>query len=240
MSLPDIDLQYTKWLSTAFIRTSDVVLVCRAIEMLMQREGYQALPSDTPIEVGDSWHSPETGMIAIVPGAAGWSIVRTLPLNFLIYPAPGSPFPRLHLLANTVGVPALHVGIEDYDTVCIIESFSELHVHGAHSSDDEVTGMFYESDEFMEAFNQMLETRDSPRQVGRPFMLIEELFCFNDGDWTTHAQIEALCKSLGGDNWKFASNEGFDQFLDGELPPPEGLQVRMLNLETASDDDHIS
>jgi hypothetical protein len=108
-----------RWQHTSYIEDAQPKRVAGALVSLFCREGMQQVagPSPGTLQHGRAMNSP-TWAVAVLSGAAGWTIVKTLPLELLGERAPTSNRMRLVDLANFLGVAAVQVNL--YETAFLV------------------------------------------------------------------------------------------------------------------------
>lgn len=147
------------WENTTYIRTPDVARVAKALTKVFAREGYEATPRPAarsarrggPMQYSDSEKNP-LWAVAIIPGLAGWAVIKTAPFELLGERAKGADGPRISMLTRELGVDAFIYNIFDSAESLIVEAAADgrVRVTGApekliHYNDDtgEVTLLPY-------------------------------------------------------------------------------------------------
>lgn len=123
------------WNNTAFVRHEDLDAVGRALTDLVVAEGrvpvtpqprtrrrYEEMQYGTSDEV-QRWG------FALFPGAPGWAVVKTAPLELLLY---GEREPRLATLTRRLGCEAFQHNVYDGDSTLLFEA--------DHAGRTEITG----------------------------------------------------------------------------------------------------
>ena len=116
------------WENTTYIHHGDVDAVARAIAEVLAAEGmapvaapaprarqlFEPMQYDTALE-NDLW------ALALFPGADGWSVVKTAPLELLAQRAAGSPRMRLAAICTALGTSAFQVNVYDGTGIALLE-----------------------------------------------------------------------------------------------------------------------
>jgi hypothetical protein len=112
-------LHMVGWQHTSYIEDGEPERVADALVSLFCREGMQQVAglSSGMLQHGRAMDNT-TWAVAVLSGAAGWTIVKTLPLELLGEQAPTSHRMRLVDLAGSLGVSAVQVNL--YETAFLV------------------------------------------------------------------------------------------------------------------------
>lgn len=136
-----------EWRSTAYVRTGNIIGVGTAIAALLRTEQYEEVlegpgDRDQALHEAPRWMEKTSGdacAIAILPGAVGWTVVKSRPQNLLCTAAGGRAFPRLAHLAFGLGCDAAYASVEDGEAVFVLQcsaSLSAVHMCGQRLGDE--------------------------------------------------------------------------------------------------------
>src|SRR5262245_54935118 len=116
------------WQHTSYIEHDDPRRVADAIVSLLRREGIQQIAEPEPFSAQQpdalqfaSAMSNAAWAVGVLPGAAGWTIIKTRPLELLGERAPNAIRMRLVDLAALLGTAALQINLYETDFLVLIE-----------------------------------------------------------------------------------------------------------------------
>lgn len=119
------------WDNTAYLKCDDLDLIERALAELFELERRQPVPM--PPARKPARHDPmqyqgadenELWAVALVPGAGGWTILKTAPFELLCERARGMNQPRLAGLTAALGVDGFQLNLYDGDSIVVLEATS--------------------------------------------------------------------------------------------------------------------
>lgn len=120
-----------KWDNTAYIHCSDLDVIEHSLVTLFGREGYYPVPKPsprTPAQSDSMQHSNANlnylWAVAFLPGAKGWSVIKTAPFELLCELALGTTRPRLAYVASEIGCNAMQINLYDGTSVVLLEADS--------------------------------------------------------------------------------------------------------------------
>ncbi|MFL6620262.1 MAG: hypothetical protein ACJ8MH_16770 [Povalibacter sp.] len=119
------------WVNTTFIRCASVEKVVTALEKLLLSENMerivpaqrQRLPIE-PMQYESALANDLWGL-AVFPGAAGWTVIHSAPLQLLAESPQGSTRPRLASLCQSLKSSALTLNVYDSTGVILAECDAE-------------------------------------------------------------------------------------------------------------------
>jgi hypothetical protein len=220
------------WENTTYIEQSNAQRVAGAIVALLREEGMQqvARPAPRQPERFDAMQyagAMENNLwgVAVFPGSAGWTVIKTAPLELLGERAPGTSRMRMVELAGRLGAAGCQINLYDSGSAVLIEvdrlgryllSGYRLHsnnpdplsFHGERISEDRVDMRFE-----LLPLQQLVE--ESIRDPG-------------SGAWRDDDQfVTRLANTLAGDNAASCVNITSTQLLLGHLPltMPGGIDL---------------
>jgi hypothetical protein len=115
------------WRNTLFVETGDHAAVVAAIAEVAAEEGRVAVePAPREPEPYDEMQygggeSRRWGF-AVFPGAVGWTVVQSAPMEILLYPAAGSEEMRLTRLTRCLGCRAFQYNVYDGSGSVLVEA----------------------------------------------------------------------------------------------------------------------
>lgn len=135
------------WNHTTFIECDDISLIRDALIGLCKQDGYAECESRDFDEIHrramqySRDYESEYWAFAVLPGANGWSVLKTLPLAMMARPLRNSFRPRLSLLCEIIPTNALCVYFEDGVNKSLLEcSFQvDSYFHGSTQNEDHIT-----------------------------------------------------------------------------------------------------
>jgi len=201
------------WENTTYLQHSDATAVAAAIVDLFAREGMVQIARPAPRQ--SALYEPmqyatalENNLwgVAVFPGSAGWTILKTAPLELLGERAPAAHRMRFVELADRLGSGGFQINVYDSSALILIETDGRgrtlLSGHGYGNRHNPDPLMFYGE--------QLTEARLGVRFEILPLQShVETNTCeVRDGhpliDYDTFA--EDLARSLGGDNAQWCDN----------------------------------
>jgi hypothetical protein len=211
------------WENTTYVQCADVEGVIDAVVGLFSEEGMQRIPRPAPRKPGRFDPMQYAGSlennlwgVALSPGAPGWTIIKTAPLEIFGERAPGAHRMRLVDLAARLGAAACQVNL--YDTSSLV--LAELDREGRCL----LSGYCLRSDG-----RDPLRFNDEEIGVDRldpriELLLLQPLIegCTRDQDGVVSLDNDGfvlrLAETLGGDNVAACSNLISVEYLLGHLP----------------------
>lgn len=133
------------WENTTYIHHGDVAAVARAIEQVLAAEGMLPVPAPPPRTRGvfepmqyDVALDNDLWALAVFPGAEGWCVVKTAPLELLSQRAAGSPRMRLADVCIALGASAFQANLYDGATVLAeVSAQGEVMISGFNGQSDD-------------------------------------------------------------------------------------------------------
>lgn len=216
--------------TTAYLKTSDLTRVAGAIEQLLAQEGMQrlALPegplSQAPALENNRW------ALALYPGAAGWSVMLSLPWDLLAERADEAGAMRFVSLCDSLGIPGCLVSVHDG------HPWGEVIVEADGQGMHRLSGWWLDESRPQNQFYG--EPLGSDGQRHR-FELLPELQGILDAcpsDDQGRHDIEQFCRDLasrlGGEHAAFTSEWSRGRWADlsqsGHLPIPGGQLLHFV------------
>lgn len=108
------------WENTTYVRCGDPAAVARALTSLFGREGMT--PVEAPPRRERQWFEPmhyedalgnDLWGVALFPGAAGWTLLKTAPLEILGERRPGADRIRLAELCSDLAASGVQINVYD-------------------------------------------------------------------------------------------------------------------------------
>jgi len=119
------------WVNTVYVHRAGVDDVVRAIERVFAAEAMERVPlaerarmSIEPMQYDLACHNDLWG-VAVFPGAAGWTVIHTAPLELFGELLIGSEERRISALCRELGSSALLVNVYDSSGVVVVECSAE-------------------------------------------------------------------------------------------------------------------
>lgn len=192
---------------------------------LLRQEGMQQIaepaPFSTPAEALQYGRAMDNAAwtVGVLPGAAGWTIIKTLPLELLGERAPNSTRMRLVDLAGLLGTAALQINLYETAFLVLIEVDREsrclLSGYGP--------GSIRNPDQLQFHQEQLAEDRIDVRFELLPFQqLVWESTRFGYAGPTLDNEqlVTRLAHKLGGENAAWCGDEWSTDILLGCRPLP--------------------
>ena len=220
------------WENTTYIEQGNAQRVAGAIVALLREEGMQQVARPAPrqperfdpMQYAGAMENNLWG-VAVFPGSAGWTVVKTAPLELLGERAPGANRMRMVELAGRLEAAGCQINLYDSSSVVLIEVNRQgryllsgycmlsdnpdpLSFHGEKISEDRVDVRFE-----LLPLQQLVE--ESIRDPG-------------NGAWCDDDEfVMRLANTLGGDNAASCDNITSAQLLLGHLPltMPGGIDL---------------
>jgi hypothetical protein len=116
------------WQNSTYIALGDVSRVAAAISALFGEEGMRPVarpaprqpPRYDPMQYADALENNLWG-VAVFPGAAGWTVIKTAPFELLAERAPGASAMRLAALGRRLGAGGCQVNLYDSSALILVE-----------------------------------------------------------------------------------------------------------------------
>ncbi|HEY0232663.1 MAG TPA: hypothetical protein VGC55_15550 [Dokdonella sp.] len=123
------------WGNTTYIASGDAAAVAAELAAVFAAEGMPAIappPARRRLRVEPMQYENALGNdlwgAAVFPGASGWTVVQTAPLDLLGERAAGVPRMRLAELARRLGTQAFQLNVYDSTGIVLVESDAAGHV----------------------------------------------------------------------------------------------------------------
>lgn len=200
------------WQNTSYLGEGNPRRIADAMMELFATEGMRlvARPSSRepqgfdPMQYAGALDNNLWG-VAIFPGADGWSVVKTAPLELLGERAPGAARMRLLELTTHLAISAVQVNLYDSTALVLIETDAK----GGYALSGYGPGSARHPDALGFHGEQLSEERVDVRFEFLPLQhLVEQ--SFRDGyggpSLDNGALVQRLAESLGGDNAVWCDN----------------------------------
>lgn len=139
------------WNYTTCIRCDNLELIEQALTRIMEQEGCRRIPlPPLSMDVEElrryPWHlCNELWIVGLFIGASGWTIVKSLPEEFLCRRAKGANHPRLSNLALQIGSDAFYVGVYEYGGILMeVDARGGIYISGAIGLEYSEEGKFFD------------------------------------------------------------------------------------------------
>ena len=118
-----------EWQNSAWVKSSDTTAIQAALVDIFGSEKRSLVakpPARKParqdrMQYGKAADS-RLWAVAMIPGAAGWTLLKTAPFELLCEKAPKAKGPRLGALAKALGCDAFQVNLYDGDSLVLVEA----------------------------------------------------------------------------------------------------------------------
>lgn len=165
-----------EWSNTAYVACDDLDAVARALSTVLAREGIEICPAPAP-RVPAQWDPMQYGQaadndlwaVALVPGAAGWTVLKTAPFELLCERRAGALRSRLSELSRALSARALQLNLYDGTGLVLWEASAD----GSQA----VSGFSTISDDPLEVHGELIPMErvevgfylePAPRELGHP------------------------------------------------------------------------
>jgi hypothetical protein len=182
------------WENTAYVNDGNSSAVTEALIALFANEGMRLIPA--PPERKRAWYEPmqyATALqnnlwgLAVFPGAGGWTVIKTAPLELLGERAPGAGRMRLVELASRLRVGALLYNVYDSNPALLTETDGR--------GDYRLSGYVHESSNNPNPLEYYGETLSEDRLEPR-FELLPLQSCVDASHYDLHSADAALAAKL--------------------------------------------
>jgi hypothetical protein len=117
------------WENTSYIAKDEIAVVAAAIEDVLTLEGMRRVPRPArrermryePLQYEKAL-SNNTWALAVFPGVAGWTVIKTAPLELLAERATGHLQPRFVELCGQLGAAGFQLNVYDSDCSVLVET----------------------------------------------------------------------------------------------------------------------
>lgn len=214
------------WQNTTYIQDGASQRVADAVGTLLREERTQQAiaPPPSPLEkLGTDPLQAETWGVAIFPGAPGWTVVKTTPLELLGARAPGAQWMRLVELLRRLSAPGFQLNL--YDSSCLV--LIEANAQGRHLLSGYRPGTDLNPDPLQFNQERLTEDRIDVRFELLPFQqLVHDNIRDGYGgpSLDNDALIKQVARDVGGPNAYWCDNITSVEILLGrrQLPMPDG------------------
>jgi len=196
------------WENTGYIASRDTAAIARHITSRFAMEGMERIPRPSqrervlvePMQYETALRN-NTWALGIFPGATGWNVAKTAPLDLLGERAPGATLSRFVEICNALGAPGFLLSVYDGSSAVLVETDGagrQLISGYCTSSSDPL--LFYGTP----LSEERVEIRFECLAHLQP--LIDESHYPNSGYVDPERLCSVLAAQLGGDNADYCDN----------------------------------